>query len=123
MAKRILIAEDDEAIRKSVALFLEKLGYEVEETADGEEAIALVCDPYSEIQLLLLDVRMPGADGITVLSEMKKNRSTIPVVMMSNLDDDETVASAQLLGARGYLVKSNTDWPKLQKTIEDIFKV
>ena len=77
---RILIAEDEEDIRKLIALHMKKEGYEVITCKDGIEALQVFKS--EEIHLALLDIMMPNIDGITVMEEIRKI-STIPIIFIS----------------------------------------
>lgn len=120
---KILLVEDDPSIRTSIALFLKKLNHAVVECADGEEAMALACDPYTDVQLILLDILLPGKDGMEILKEMKSQNIKTPVILLTNLDKTEDMAYARLLGAHKYLIKANTNLKQLDGAIQEVFKV
>ncbi len=104
--KKILIAEDETAIASALELKFSHEGFEVKIAKDGDEALNLIkTEPFS---LVLMDLMMDKKDGFTVLEEMQKNNITIPVVVISNLGQDEDKARAEKLGAIAYFVKSNT---------------
>lgn len=80
------MVEDDTHILNSVAAFLEAEGYAVDTCGDGDEALEKIYErPY---HLAILDIMLPGADGITILKELRKLGKT-PVLMLSALSDDE----------------------------------
>lgn len=99
---RILIAEDENDIRKLLELNMKKEGYEVVSCANGAEAIEAFRT--QEIHLALLDIMMPEVDGITVLEEIRKT-STIPVIFITAMGTDGDKVLALGLGADDYLVK------------------
>ena len=87
---RILIAEDEDAIRKLVAMALTRQGYEVVAAADGREAIALWEKEGATIDGMVLDVRMPYVDGTEVLRRARADRPDIPAVLSSGFIPEET---------------------------------
>jgi len=113
----ILVADDDASIRIYLTRFLIACGYDVESVDSGELAIArLARTPAPD--LVLLDVLMPGADGIDVLSQLKKLNSSIPVIILSGVDHVKTVVEAIKLGAADYLSKPFED-EELELTIKN----
>jgi len=102
---RVLIVDDDALTRRALDRSLSKLGHRVTQIASGEEALALLeREPYD---LVLLDVVMPGLNGYEVLERIKQHPRLheIPVVMISGLDDMDSVARCVELGAEDYLIK------------------
>jgi len=99
---RILVAEDESLIRLDIVETLTEAGYEVvAEAGDGEEAIDLANS--NEIDLAVLDVKMPKLDGISVASKLQE--LSIPVVMLTSFSDSDLVAEASAAGAMAYVVK------------------
>jgi two-component system cell cycle sensor histidine kinase/response regulator CckA len=84
----ILIAEDDEAVRKMTATALREAGYDIIEARDGEEAIREVAECKKRVQLVILDVIMPKKNGRVVYDEIKKTQPDIKVVFMSGYTAD-----------------------------------
>lgn len=72
----------------------------------------------AKYDLILLDMIMPKMDGFTVLQKLKENGNKIPVIVTSNLGQDEDVKRAKDLGARDYLVKSDTPLVKIVEYIQ-----
>ncbi len=105
MAKRILVIEDDELIAQIYDRQLRAEGYEAKVLHDGKSAVATLTS--ENFDLVLLDIMMPGMNGLDVLRELKKNfkSAKVPVVMLSNLSEDSTIKEALHLGAVGYLKK------------------
>ena len=99
---RILIADDEKEIRSLLRLYLENEGYEVEEAADGKEALEKMAG--GEISLCLLDIMMPKIDGFHVLRSLRKI-SDIPVIIISAKDADPEKILGLDLGADDYMVK------------------
>ena len=103
----ILLAEDDRILRKAGEATLKKRGYQVITAVDGEDALAKAREHRPD--LILLDVIMPRRQGFEVLTMLKSDAATrdIPVIMLSNLQDESDVRKAADGGALDYLVKSN----------------
>ena len=103
----ILLAEDDRILRKAGEATLKKRGYAVIAAVDGEDALAKAREHKPD--LILLDVIMPKMQGFEVLASLKSDAATrdIPVIMLSNLQDESDVRKATEGGALDYLVKSN----------------
>lgn len=99
----ILIAEDNELILRTVEYKLMKAGHEVIATTNGKEAIEKIStiDP----DLIITDIMMPFASGIEVLSSIKKLEKKIPVIVLSNMGQEEVVIEAFDLGASDFMVK------------------
>ncbi len=104
---RILIVEDEEFLRDVIHEKLEEAGYKVWSVGDGLEGIETV--KKERIQLVLLDLLIPGIDGFEVLRRLKwdKETSSIPVIIFSNLGQKEDVDRALGLGAEDYLIKAH----------------
>jgi CheY-like chemotaxis protein len=105
MNRRILVVDDQPDILLMVRLILELEGDEVLEAASGEEGLELL--RYNEPDAVLLDIRLPGIDGWTVLRELKRTKRTerLAVVMISAHSAPSASERALAEGARGYLTK------------------
>ncbi len=101
----ILVADDDPMIRVTARTILEKLGMRVEEADDGPTTLDALDDHYP--WLVLLDVMMPGMDGFEVCRRLRasKNHSRIPVMMLTGLDDMDSIGSAYESGATDFCPK------------------
>ncbi len=106
---RILIADDHEIVRKGVRDLIEgHPGWMVcAEAADGQTALDAALRESPDIAIL--DVSLPLLNGIAVTRWMKKERPTTQVLLFTMHDDDETVGSGLAAGARGYLIKSDSE--------------
>lgn len=105
---RVCIADDQTLVRQGIASLL-ALSDEVEvvgHAADGDEALAII--EREQPDVLLLDLRMPGRDGIATLTALREAGSTLPVLILTTFDDDELVLRALRAGAKGYLLKDVT---------------
>src|SRR5256885_15110246 len=102
-APRVLVIEDEPAIRRGVADALRATGYEVAEAADGvqglEEAVRLGVD------LVLLDLLLPRRDGLEVLAELRKVRPTLPIIILTARGSEEDRVRGLKMGADDYVVK------------------
>jgi two-component system copper resistance phosphate regulon response regulator CusR len=99
----VLIVEDERRIASFVARGLTREGYTVQAVADGDAALASVAR--QEPALVLLDVMLPGRDGIAVLRELMQLKPGLPVMMLSARSDPEIKVSALRAGAIDYVAK------------------
>ena len=104
----ILLVEDDPAVAGMYKLKLEMEGYRVTVAGDGEEGLRIARE--TRPQLIFLDVRLPKMDGMTVLEAMRGDDRTrhIPVLILSNYGEPPLIERGLRLGAREYLLKSET---------------
>jgi DNA-binding NarL/FixJ family response regulator len=102
---RILIADDHPVVREGlVAILSTQADFEVvAEAASGEEAIRLVRTAQPDI--LLLDLEMPGMDGVQVIQRIKADYPNLPAIVFTAFDTDERILGAVKAGAMGYLLK------------------
>lgn len=103
--KKILIAEDEKPLARVLSLKLNSAGYETTIVFDGEEALAVLAK--QSFDLIILDLVMPKVDGFNVLSELYKTGNKTPVIVASNLSQNEDTEKAKKLGAVDYFVKSD----------------
>lgn len=105
MKKKILIADDEEVIRKFLKIHLDKLDYEVKEAIDGEQAIEQLRK--DDFDLLICDILMPKKDGWEVIKEVKSNPKTkdIPVIVLTAQNEDSDMFKGYDLGAAYYMTK------------------
>lgn len=101
--EKILIIEDDFALRSILEKFLQKNNFDVYSTEKGKQGIELLS--LHTIKYVLLDLRLPDANGIDILQQIKKSYPNIVVVMMTFYDDVRSAVSAIKSGARDYLTK------------------
>lgn len=100
---KILVADDEARMRKLVKDFLRKEGFEVIEAQDGEEALAYFYDD-SSIDLIILDVMMPKADGYEVLREIRET-SQIPIIMLTAKSEEKDELLSFKYGVDEYVTK------------------
>jgi DNA-binding NarL/FixJ family response regulator len=105
MAIRLLIAEDHEAVRLGIRGLVEATNIQiVAEAETGEQAARLARE--LDVDVALLDVRMPHGDGLTALGRIKQSKPELPVLMFSAYDNPMYIARAVALGGSGFLLKS-----------------
>lgn len=104
---KVLIVEDDEAFIQAYFTQLTKENIDVEVAIDGEQALQKA--KTSSPDLILLDLIIPVKDGFLVLAELKANPITkdIPVIIVSNIDQEASLQKGLTLGAKDYIVKTN----------------
>ncbi|MFW6348503.1 MAG: sigma-54-dependent transcriptional regulator, partial [Cyclonatronaceae bacterium] len=108
---RIVVTDDEAGIRSALREILEFEGYEVEEAADGHQALKLLRErekaaiPEKTIHLMLLDIKMKGIDGFEVLEAMKVEQLAVPVIMLTGHGTIEMAVQATRLGAFDFLEK------------------
>ncbi|HEY0592011.1 MAG TPA: response regulator, partial [Thermoanaerobaculia bacterium] len=103
MAARVLVVDDEGAIREAIRMTLEYEGYRVDEARSGQEGIDRAMKiPYDAI---LLDIKMPVLDGIEVLENLRRQRVASPVVMVSGHGDVQTAVECTKKGAFDFLEK------------------
>src|ERR1700733_3845723 len=102
--ERILVVDDEEAVRRVVAALLECCGYEITALEGAEEALTrLQQDP--DYDLVLSDIMMPGIDGLTLLEQIVTDHPGMPVVMCSAVNDVHVATNAFRRGAIDYILK------------------
>src|SRR5688572_27387071 len=105
MSKRsILVVDDDKHTRDYLAAFLGSCGYHVDCLGSGDEAIDRLASGFSP-SMILLDIMLPGKDGIEVMSSVKAIYPSIPIIILSGIGQIKTVVEAMKLGASDYLTK------------------
>src|SRR5262245_8907442 len=107
MNPRVLIVDDEENIRRMTRLTLEAAGYEVGEAISGEEALEMYAAT-SPWDVILLDQRMPGMDGLETLRRLKESNATVRVVMVTAYASIELAVDAMKLGATDFIRKPMT---------------
>ena len=120
LPKKILIVEDEKPVSRALYLKLEGSGFACTPVEDGEAALKALKS--NDFDLVILDLVMPRFDGFDVMQEMKRLGDKTPVLVVSNLSQEEDQARAKSLGALGYFVKSDTQLASIVRKIEDFFK-
>ena len=101
--KRILIVDDDKDLRFNLSCILKEEGHEVIAASDGKQALNAIAENVPD--LVLLDVRLPGIDGVELLEEMKKIEKNLPIIMLTAYSDVKSAVKAMKLGAFDYITK------------------
>lgn len=116
---KILIVEDDRYISKMYQLKLSLEGYEVQVAENGREGVDKVKEMMPDV--ILLDILMPELDGFEVLKIVKSDAATksIPVLIMSNLGQEDHIEKGMKMGAAGYIVKSQYTPSKVVEKIKE----
>ncbi|HZG67671.1 MAG TPA: response regulator, partial [Herpetosiphonaceae bacterium] len=103
-ARKVLIADDDESVRSVLRDLLEGEGYSVTEAKSGTEVLTMLAKG-GGVSLLLMDVRMPGVDGLEVLDRLRKSSNETPVIMITAHATATVGIQAMQRGAYDYLTK------------------
>jgi len=108
MSRKILVVDDEEVIRKFLRIHLVKLGYEVKEAADGEQALEQLGK--DDFDLLICDIMMPKKDGWEVIKQCKSNpkMKNVPIIVLTAKDQDSDMFRGYDLGANYYMTKPFT---------------
>lgn len=101
----ILVVDDHEEIREALAEILEEEGHEVVQAVDGLEALEMVATV--QLDVILLDIAMPGMDGLETLRRLKDSpeSSKLPVIMVTAQGDRQNMVKAVRMGVRDYVTK------------------
>ena len=104
---RVIIVDDQPVVRRGLAALLDLIEDVdvVGLAADGEEALALVAEAQPDV--VLLDLRMPGVDGVEATRRIRARHHAVEVVVLTTYYDDQSIVAALRAGARGYLTKSS----------------
>jgi len=105
LSKRILVVDDTDSNRSLLSILLEREGYNVIAVSSGKEALTACND--NNIDLCLLDIKMPGMSGFELVTHLQKNEKTasIPFVFVSSSDNKNSVLKGMYLGAIDYISK------------------
>ncbi len=112
----VLTIDDDQAVRESLANFLEDFGYVVLQAGDGQQGLDVFAAHHPD--MVLVDLRMPRMDGLQVLAKVKEISPEIPVMVVSGAGDIRDVVEALRRGAWDYLVKPIQDMNILLHSVQ-----
>lgn len=120
--RKVCIIEDDQDVRDIYVMKFTKEGFSVSSAENGEIGMKVIREVRPDI--ILLDVQMPVKDGIEVLRELQADPDTglakIPVVMLTNVDDEETIKQIGKFDTRFYLIKSLTTPQKAVDYVREV---
>lgn len=122
-AKRtILIVEDDEILLRALYLLFHAGDFTIASATDGDTALKMT--ERIKPDIVLLDLLLPKMNGFDCLKDLKANPTlkNIPVIVLSNLGDKESIDKAMNLGALDYFIKADTDLTTLQDKVKKILK-
>ena len=102
---KILVVDDERAVRESLRRALELEGYEIELAADGREALSLLMDDHPQPDAVILDVLMPGVDGLEVCRRLREAGNRVPVLMLTARDEVQNRVAGLDAGADDYVTK------------------
>ena len=105
MTKRILVCEDEDAIREFVVINLRRAGYDVVDVPNGEEALRVYGENKGEFGLALLDIMMPGIDGFEVCKQLRARDKSVGIIMLSAKSQEMDKVNGLMLGADDYVTK------------------
>lgn len=115
--KHVLIVEDEKPMAKALTLKLESAGFAVTHAGNGEAAL----EALSDIQpvMILLDIIMPDMDGYEFIKTLRERDTTVPVVVMSNLSQEDDKDKMQDAGVERYFVKSDAQLTDIVQYVTD----
>ncbi|MEM1295475.1 MAG: response regulator transcription factor [Verrucomicrobiota bacterium] len=100
---RVLVVEDSQRLRETIALVLRESGYAVDESGEGDEGLwKAQSNPYD---VIILDIMLPGLDGLTALRQLRQEKNQAPILILSAKDTVEDRVQGLRDGADDYLVK------------------
>lgn len=118
--KKILIIEDEKSLARALELKLTFAGFKTKVVFNGEDGIEILNK--ESFDLILLDLIMPKMDGFMVLAILKAKKIKIPVLVLSNLSQDEDEKRAKEFGAKEFFIKSNTPIETIVLRIIELLK-
>ena len=99
----ILVVDDESDVRELLSKFLTRRGYEVNTASDGMAAIEAIHD--SRPDIVLLDIRLPKIDGLSVLQRLRDESENVAIITMSGVADEDTARRSLELGAADFITK------------------
>ncbi len=122
--KKILVIEDETPLLDSYAELVQNAGYIALKARDGYQGLDTLANNLDQIDLVLLDLMMPGVDGLEVLKTVRNNEEKygkMPIVILTNMTSESVVKEAFDIGATSYLVKTDLDYEGLVKELNKFF--
>ncbi|MFA5932903.1 MAG: response regulator [Microgenomates group bacterium] len=120
MQPKVLIIEDEQFIRDIYKRQLEKNGITVDGFGNGKEGLQSI--KQTKYDIILLDIMLPDLNGLEILKQIKQNASTkdVPVILLTNLGQDEVIKEAFTLGAQGYFIKASYTPDQIAQEVKNI---
>lgn len=120
MQPKTLIIEDEQFIRDIYKRQLEKAGITVDGFGRGQEGLQSISQ--NKYDIILLDIMLPDLNGLEILKQVKQNPDTknIPVIMLTNLGQDEVIKEGFSLGAQGYFIKASYTPDQIVQEVKNI---
>lgn len=106
ISKKILIIEDEKTLARALELTLGRAGFNVRAIFNGEDGLSLL--EKETFDLILLDLIMPKMDGFAVLARLVELQIKTPVIVLSNLSQENDLKRTKAFGAKDFFIKSNT---------------
>ena len=103
--KRVLVVEDETAIREFEVINLQRVGYETVEASNGAEALKIFDESGGDFDIALLDISMPEMDGFTLCKELRKRSQTLGIIMLTAKTQEMDKISGLMMGADDYITK------------------
>ena len=116
---KILIIEDEQMLSAMYKIKFENEGYDIMVANDGAEGLEIV--KKNKFDMILLDIIMPKIDGFAVLKQLREQETSkdTPVILLTNLGQDEDVSRGKELGAVGYLIKANNTPAEVVEKVQE----
>lgn len=121
--KKVLIAEDEKPMAKALDIKFRKSGFEVLTVFDGQTALDVLLKTKDKFDIVLLDLMMPGIDGFEVMEKLKAANIKIPIIVLSNLSQEEDIAKCKTLGAIDFCVKSDSPINQIVEKVKKILNI
>ncbi len=121
-SKKIVIVEDDPSLSKILSDKLIGYGFDVTVATDGDSGLLSVLRHKPD--LLILDIMLPKLDGLEVLKTLRKKKwaKQLPVIVLTNVDNIETLSTSMLHGVKFHYIKSNTSIAAVAQTARSVIK-
>lgn len=116
---QLLIVDDEERFLKTTGVLMEKRGVRTKSASSGTEALRIIDE--SPVDVVVLDVKMPGMDGVETLKRIKRNYPLIEVIMLTGHGSVDSAVKGLRMGAYDYVMKP-CDIPDLLEKIEDAYR-
>jgi len=120
--KKILLIEDEQTLIKALEMIFKREEWELKIAIDGEGGLKMAFEEKPD--LILLDIILPKMNGFEVLKQLKRDKKTkdIPVLILSNLGDEEDIRKGLKLGAKDYLIKTDYKIEELTKKVKGLLE-